>query len=180
MKYFYLIIATFILSACSIQGMVEKAVPENVRANHNAHIDTLLAKDKQKLIKLFEAGEGNQEATNKLTLVLENIPDGKEIRRDYVGMNSSSKFSHEGNSRYIHLITEVETETGFMTVTSQYALDSDGTCCALTNINVVASETSPVRAALEIARIVGIISLTLILGLIALAIFRSRRRVHMS
>ena len=57
MRLFYLILAGIFLSACSIQGMVEKSTPESVRADHAAHIDSLLAKDKSRILSAFNLDE---------------------------------------------------------------------------------------------------------------------------
>jgi len=181
MKYLTILFAAFALAACSIEGMVEKSVPENVRADHADHIDKLLARDTSLMEKAFDLDLENDETQSQIAAILEAIPDGKEIRRDYVGMNSSSRISvGEGQSRDINLVSEIQTEGGFLTVTSQYALDANGDCCALTNINVAGFESSPVRAGLEAAAKIGkMIGLGALMGVVALAaflIFRRRRK----
>jgi len=181
MRIIILIFMSICLSACSIQGMVEKTVPENVRVDHNAHIDQLLAKDKAQITRVFEFVIKGDDTDEKLVALFENVPEGKEIRRDYVGMNSSKGISSsEGKRHNISLVTEVQTHGGFMLVTSQYALSADGSCCALTELTAAASDSSPIRAALEtavkIGKLVGIIVLILILGLIAMTVLLLNRR----
>ena len=181
MKYLVVLLAAFALTACSLEGMVEKAVPEDIRADHNAHVDSLLAKDTSRIEAAFDLDTSDSDVQRSLKGILDNVSGGKEIRRDYVGMNSASSFSSsEGKTRDINLVTEIQTEGGFMTVTGQYALGADGECCVLTNINAVKSETSPIRAGLEAlkkgAKIAGIIILLLIGGLVFFLVRRGRKK----
>lgn len=183
MKYLIIPFVACALSACSIQGMVEKTVPEDVRSDHMAHIDRLLMKDMSRLERAFDLDMGDPETQKNVNVVLENIPDGKEIRRDYVGVNSSVSMDvGEGKSRDINLVSEIQTEGGYMTVTGQYSLAADGTCCVLTNINVAKSETSPVRESLDsfkkIAKIVGLTFLLLIAGLVFFLVRRRRKKAE--
>jgi len=181
MRYLFIFVTAFLLTACSIQGMVEKAVPENVRADHAAHIDSVLAKDTSRLETAFDLDTSDPEVQKNLQGLLENVSDGKEIRRDYVGMNTASSMSvGEGKTREINLVTEIQTEGGYMTVTGFYELDSNGDCCALTNFNVEKFDSSPVRAMWEttakIGKIVGVIFLLLIGGLVFFLVRRKRKK----
>lgn len=180
MKYLAILFAAVALTACSIQGMVEKAVPEDVRADHNAHVDRLLAKDTSRIERAFKLDLEDPDVQESLNGILENVSTGKEIRRDYVGMNSAASINSSGKTRDINLVTEVQTEGGFMTVTGQYALGADGECCVLTNINAEKFDSSPVRASLEmvkkIAKIVGLIFLLLVGGLVLLAVRINRKK----
>ena len=183
MKYLISLCAAFALTACSIQGMVEKTVPEDVRSDHMAHIDKLLAKDMSRIERAFDLDVSDPETQKNINMILENIPDGKEIRRDYVGVNSAASVSvGEGKSRDINIVSEIQTEGGYMTVTGQYALGADGECCVMTNINVAKFDTSPVRQSLEtvkkIAKIVGLTFLLLIAGLVFFLVRRRRKKVE--
>lgn len=183
MRLFYLILASIFLSACSIQGMVEKSTPESVRADHAAHIDSLLAKDETRIVSAFDLDEEEESVQEQLSGVFDEVPGGKEIRRDYVGFQSSTSFgTSDGKSRDISITTEVQTTDGFMTVMGQYALDEKtGECCKLTNLNVQKYDSSPLRDTLEsagkIGRIIGFVFLALIFGLIALFVFLRRRKI---
>jgi len=151
MRLFYLILASLFLSACSIQGMVEKTSPESVRADHAAHIDKLLAKDSSLIESAFDLDMTDEAVQENLAEVLANVSKGKEIRRDYVGYETSSSFnSGEGKTRDISITTEIQTTGGFMTVHGQYALNTEGECCALTNLNVQKYDSSPVRKTWEL------------------------------
>jgi len=181
MKHLYLTLSALILSACSIQGMVEKTVPENVLADHAAHIDKLLERDTTLIAKAFELDLEDPETQELIAEVLANVPKGDEIRRDYVGMNNSTSFSAgEGKSRQINLVSEIQTQSGFMTVTSDYSLDEKGECCRLTNIHVQSYETSPVRETLEtfkkVAKIIGIIFLIAIFAIILIIVRVMRKK----
>lgn len=178
MKYLLLALTAMLLSACSIQGMVEKAVPESVRADHAAHIDRLLERDTSRLENAFNLDPQNEETQAQLDSILDNVPEGGEIRRDYVGMNTASSFTTgEGKSRDINLVSEIQTQGGYMTVTTQYALDPQGECCRITNLNVEKFETSPVREALEsVKRVAKIIGIIFLIGILALVFFLVRRR----
>ena len=54
MRVITILMAAFALSACSIKGMVEKAVPEDVQADHMAHIDRILEKDMSRIEAAFD------------------------------------------------------------------------------------------------------------------------------
>lgn len=182
-RYLTILFAAFALTACSIQGMVEKAVPEDVRADHTAHIDRILAKDTSRIETAFDLDVSDPDVQSSLKGILNNVSDGKEIRRDYVGVNSAASISAgEGKTRDINLVTEIQTEGGYMTVTGQYALGADGKCCVLTNINVLKSDTSPMREGLEtfkkIAKIAGLIILLLIAGLAFFLVRRRRKKAE--
>ena len=183
MRLYYLILASIFLSACSIQGVVEKSTPESVRADHAAHIDSLLAKDKSRILSAFNLDEKEESVQEQLSGVFDEVPGGKEIRRDYVGFESSTSFgTSDGKSRDISITTEVQTTDGFMTVMGQYALnEKTGECCKLTNLNVQKYDSSPLRDTLEsagkIGRIIGFVFLALIFGLIALFVFLRRRKI---
>lgn len=181
MRYLAIIFAALMLTACSIQGMVEKTVPENVRADHTAHIDRLLAKDTSRIEQAFDLDMSDPDTQESVNGILANVSEGAEIRRDFVSMNSSSSVkSGQGKSRDISLTTEVQTEGGFMTVTGQYALGPDGECCVLTNISAEKFESSPIRASLEAlkkgAKLAGLIILLFVLGLVAFLMIRKRRK----
>jgi hypothetical protein len=171
MRVIYLIIASLFLSACSIQGMVEKTTPESVRADHTAHIDKLLAADSTRMQRAFDLDMADETVKANIATVFENVPGGEEIRRDYVGFESSSGFNTgEGKSRSISITTEVQTTEGFMTVQGLYGLDPDGECCALRNINVQKYESSPVRVMWETLGKVGKFAGLFLVGIIVLTV----------
>ena len=181
MRFLVILIAAFALSACSFQGMIEKSVPENVRKDHAAHIDKLLARDTSRMERAFGLDMENEDTQKRIALILDNVPEGNEIRRDYVGFTSSSGIStSEGKSREISLTTEVQTDDGFMTVAANYALDSKGECCALTNMNVTEYESSPLRTGLEAAakvgKILGLVFLGIIIFIVGLIVLMTRRK----
>jgi len=179
MRYICLTLFALILSACSMQEMVEKAVPENVRANHTAHIDEILSKNKTKMVEALNLDLENVNVQERLTDIFENIPSGEEIRRDYVGMESSSGFG-ENSATTIKLTTEIQTEDGFLTVTGLYKSAHGEPCCTLIDMNAWASDSSPARKTWKlmgkIGRVFGISILGLISGLIGYLILRRRRR----
>ena len=183
LKYIGYVFCAILLAACSMEGMAEKMVPEDVRADHAAHIDAFLAGDDSRMRNAFknDLDITSEEITAHMAAMIASVPTGQEIRRDYVGVNSVTSIStSEGKMRDINLISEVQTEGGFMLVTSQYGLNTQGECCRLMNIVVESHETSPIRAGLEavmkIAKWVGLGVLLLMGLLIAFLIRRSRRR----
>jgi cbb3-type cytochrome oxidase subunit 3 len=97
-----------------------------------------------------------------------------------VGVNSATAISSgAGKSRDINLVTEIQTEGGFMTVTGQYALGADGVCCVLTNITVEKFESSPIRivweTAAKIGKFVGLFFLGIVI-LTVLLVMRSNKK----
>jgi hypothetical protein len=187
LKYIGYVFCAILLAACSMEGMAEKMVPEDVRADHAAHIDALLAGDDSRIRSAFKDDlDFESDAIMKqMESITAAVPEGKELRRDYVGVNSNASISTEsGRSRDIDLISEVQTEAGFMLVTSKYGLDATDTCCRLMNINVESFDTSPIRAGLEtamrVAKWVGLGVLLSIILLVTFLIRRSRKRRRLS
>jgi hypothetical protein len=183
LKYIGYVFCAILLAACSMEGMAEKMVPEDVRADHAAHIDALLAGDDSRIRSAFKDDlDFESDAIMKqMESITAAVPEGKELRRDYVGVNSNASISTEsGRSRDIDLISEVQTEAGFMLVTSKYGLDATDTCCRLMNINVESFDASPIRAGLEtamrVAKWVGLGVLLSIILLVTFLIRRSRKR----
>ncbi len=143
-----------------------------------AHIDRLLDRDTSRIERAFDLDVENEDTQAQLETILDNVSGGDEIRRDYVGVNSASSFSSSaGKTRDINLVSEIQTQDGYMTVTTQYALDSQGECCQITNINVVAYDSSPIREGLEaVKRVAKIVGLVFLLAIAALIFFLVRRR----
>lgn len=182
MRVFIGLMAALTLTACSIEGMVEKTVPENVRADHAAHIDRLLDRDMSRIVRAFDLNLEDEEVRKSLEGILDNVSNGKEIRRDYVGMNSSFHQSRAGRVRDVNLVTDVQTEFGFMTVTGKYKSMSNDQFLKLVNIEVVKSDTSPIRQGLEslkkVMKIVGFVLSTVALSLVLFLLRRRRRKLE--
>ena len=180
-RIFCLSIVALFLSACSMEGLADKMVPADVLADHNAHIDAMLAGDMSTVKAAFkdDVDLADPAIVQRFAEMKATIPDGPEIRRDYVGVSSSASASlGDGKSRDIALITEVQTEGGFLTVNSQYTLRSSGECCRLISVNVEKFETSPLREGMEmagrVARTIGLVILCMMVLLVVLLVWRMR------
>lgn len=183
-KTFSLLLAALILSACSMQGMAEKMVPANVLADHNAQIDALLNEDLSRLESAFAGALDFEtpETIAQMDQILAAVPGGAEVRRDYVGVESSAAISAaNGKTRDIGLMTEVQTEDGFMLVSAQYGLAQDGSCCRLLGLNVKRHDSSPIRAGLASAAKVGKfigLGFLLLIGVLVFWLVRRQRKLR--
>lgn len=170
-KTLFAILAALILSACSINGMAEKMVPAHILEKNDAVIENVLAANAD----YFTEFEPSEIAKAKAYFE-ENTSKGKMLRKDFVGVNTQTSISSGKKSKTIELDVEVQTQDGFTLISTKYALNSAGECCALRNVTAAKHETSPVRAALEMTmKVMKAIGLIVLIGLIGLIVFLVRR-----
>lgn len=174
-----------LLTACSIQDMAEKIIPEDVRTDANLQIDAISNNDLSLLVESLGINIENEAIEKQLDGVRSQIIDGPEIRRDIVGAHAKTHFSAsmaEGKqSETTYNVTyEIEKEKGFMAITTHYTLKENGECCRLYHVNVQKFDSSPYRlgfAALKKAVfIAGGILLFILFGLIVFFVRRTRRK----
>jgi len=185
MRHIYLCLTALFLAACSMEGMAEKMIPADIRANTTAHIDALIASDDSLVREAFNIAEDDEEAAKQIEILLSKVPGGTEVQRDIVGTNAQKNLSisvGDGKqaSQNYSLSYEVKMSEGYMLVTTSYTLDGAGKCCMLVNINVEDYDSSPALAALKMTvKILKTFGVIVIIGLVALVFFlvrRSRRK----
>ena len=165
-----------------MENMANKMVPDDIRANTATHIDALAARDMSLVREAFNIAEDNVDAQKQIEILLSKIPEGTELQRDIVSVNTKSSVNYSGSdgkqkSKTISLGYEVKMTEGFMLVTTRYGLDEQGECCMLMNIHVEDYETSPVLAGLQMmAKVMKIAGAIILFGLLALTAFLLRRR----
>ncbi|MEE9347230.1 MAG: hypothetical protein V3U82_03480 [Robiginitomaculum sp.] len=169
------------LTACSIEDMAAKVIPEHILANDQKVISKVMARD----ISVFDDFYAENDSRGRADFdasardVLAAISKGEILRTDIVGANSSSSISSsEGKTRTIVSTYEVQTEQGFTLIELTYGLKPDETCCALSYINVKRPEFSQremLERAASMAKTIGLIILASLLVLIGLIIFFVRR-----
>ncbi len=182
MRHIFLLFTALMLAACSMENMANKMVPDDIRANTATHIDALAARDMSLVREAFNIAEDNVDAQKQIEILLSKIPEGTELQRDIVSVNTKSSVNYSGSdgkqkSKTISLGYEVKMTEGFMLVTTRYGLDEQGECCMLMNIHVEDYETSPVLAGLQMmAKVMKIAGAIILFGLLALTAFLLRRR----
>ena len=174
-KTLFAIFTALILSACSINDMAEKMVPEHILEKNDAVIENVLSANADYFAE-FKASE----IEKAKVYFEENTSKGKMLRKDFVGVNTQTSISSGEKSKNIDLTVEVQTQDGFTLISTKYTLDSSGECCTLRNVTTAKHETSPVRAGLEttmkILKAVGLIFLIGLIGLIVFLVRRSKRK----
>lgn len=170
------------LSACSMQAMAEKRVPEDVRAQADAQIDRLVAGDTQFVLDAFPDDTSNPELLTQIERMRANIPDGEEVSRDIVGVMGSTEQAYSDSAGAVrrgtyNLAHELEfSDGGYLLVQTAYTLDQVGECCVLRSINATKSDASPMRdgqvARARLFRILGILFLISTLATAAFVIIR--------
>lgn len=185
LRFLALTLFALLLSACSIEGMAEKMIPESVRLDAQKHVDALSNNDISLIISAFEADPEDESVKAQLDSITAQIIEGPEIRRDIVGANASKSFnastSEGAQSQTTYDLTyEIEKADGFMAITTTYNLNENGECCRITNINAQKFEASPYRAGLEAMKkgfkIAAIIIGVFLLLLVFFLVRRSRRK----
>lgn len=146
-----LILAALTLTACSMQAMSEKRVPEDVRAEVNAQIDRLVAGDTDFIIDAFPDDAVNPEFREQMARMVANVPDGPELSRHVVGVMGSTAQAYDDmqgavRSGTYNLAHELEFEGGYLLVQTAHTLTDDGACCVLRAINATRSDASPLYA----------------------------------
>lgn len=174
-RAFLLLLSAALLSACSMEAMSEKRVPDDVRAEVNAQIDRLIAGDTVFIFDAFPDERDNPEFREQIKRMAANVPDGDEISRDVVGVIGSTEQAYSDTQGAIrrgtyNLAYELAFEDGYLLVQTAHTLTDDGDCCALRAINASRSDTSPMRAdQIRRARLFKFLALFLLITTLATA-----------
>ena len=174
-----LLLIVVFLSACSMDELAEQLVPSEVRADADQLTTDIMAGEFDSLRAAFP-GLAGPEFESALGKMAEEVRGGTEISRGIVGVSANASTGTEGSSRNYIIAHEVETEAGFTTVSQTWAGEGDE-AVALTDVNVVGSDTSTIAALEQMGRIARYVGLGLLLGgslLVFLLVLRSRRRAQ--
>jgi hypothetical protein len=170
-----------LLSACSMEAMSEKRVPDDVRAEVNAQIDQLIAGETGFIFDAFPEERANPEFLAQITQMAANVPDGPELSRDVVGVIGSTEQAYSDTQGAIrrgtyNLAYELRFEDGYLLIQTAHTLSDDGDCCILRAINATRSDTSPMRAdqvgRTRLFKILGLLFLISSLATLAVLIIR--------
>jgi hypothetical protein len=150
MSRLLLILSAFFLSACSMEAMAEKRVPDDVRAHVNAQIDQLIIGDTQFILDAFPDDADNPDLLAQIERMEANVPEGTEQSRHIVGVMGSTEQAYNDTRGAIrrgtyNLAHELEFEDGYLLVQTATTLDPQGDCCVLRSINATRSDASPMR-----------------------------------
>ena len=175
-------LAALLLSACSMQAMSEKLVPDDVRTEVDAQIDALVARDRGFILDAFPEERANPEFTEQIARMIGNVPEAQEVSRDVVGVQARTEQAYSTTDGAVrtgtyNLAHELAFADGtFLLVQTAHTLDASGECCVLRAINAQRSTESPVKAQLArqatIFRFVGLFLLISTLAAIAFLIIR--------
>ncbi|MGB3456657.1 MAG: hypothetical protein WBG08_12535 [Litorimonas sp.] len=148
-------LCALVLSACSMQAMAEKRVPDDVRAHVDAQIDRLVAGDLQFVYDAFPDDVGNPELIAQVERMRGNVPAGEEVSRDIVGVMGSTEQAYSDSAGAVrrgtyNLAHELafRTDAGedaFLLIQTATTLDEAGECCVLRSINATRASESPMR-----------------------------------
>ncbi|MGB6230543.1 MAG: hypothetical protein WBF53_10500 [Litorimonas sp.] len=143
-----LALAALLLSACSMQAMAEKRVPDDVRAEVNAQIDRLLVGDTRFIYEAFPDDADDPEFRAQIERMATNVPDGPELSRHVVGVIGTTEQAYSDTQGAVrrgtyNLAHEIAFEDGYLLIQTAHTLDEDGECCVLRAINETRSSTSP-------------------------------------
>ncbi|MEM7727850.1 MAG: hypothetical protein AAF311_01095 [Pseudomonadota bacterium] len=175
-------LAALLLSACSVQAMAERRVPEDVRAHADEQIDRLVAGDLQFVRDAFPDDADNPDLLAQIERMRSNVPDGAEASRDIVGVMGTTEQAYDdgrgavrrGTYNLAHELAFESggTPSGYLLVQTAYTLDADGACCVLRSINATRSGASPMREGqVSRARLFRIMALLLLVTSLATAAF---------
>ena len=180
LKVLLVIAATILLSSCSLQGIYEKLVPENVRTMDEQYVQAVLDKD----VEAFRNLQGelsDEDFETLLSELFEKVPSGEVIYNSVVSVENNTTFDGSGKRKIINSSFEIKKGDKFLLINLIYSLDSDGNCCRLVRMNLEDYESSPVKAAIDqaarIGKIIGLVFLGLIvIGLVVLVSYVRRKR----
>ena len=172
-----LLFSALFLSACSMQAMAEKRVPDDVRAHVNDQIDQLIAGDTDFILDAFPDDADNPELLAQIDRMEANVPEGEERSRHIVGVMGSTEQAYNDTQGAVrrgtyNLAHELEFEDGYLLVQTATTLDANGECCVLRSINATRSDTSPMREGqVSRARLFRILAILLAISSFATLIF---------
>ncbi len=165
----FILFAAVWLSACSMQAMAEKRVPDDVRAEVDMQIDRLIEKDTDFILAAFPDEQTNPEFRTQIMRMIDNVPEGDVIRRDIVGVQGRTDQAYSDTqgavrSGVYNLAHEIAFDSGeFLLVQTAHTFTDTGECCQLRAINASRYEASPYRAQLvrqgQIMKFVGLFTL---------------------
>ncbi|MEL6688409.1 MAG: hypothetical protein AAFP97_12415 [Pseudomonadota bacterium] len=174
---FLLILSALFLSACSMQAMAEKRVPNDVRAHVDAQIDQLITGETQFILEAFPDDADNPDLLAQIARMEANVPEGAEQSRHIVGVMGSTEQAYNDTQGAIrrgtyNLAHELEFEDGYLLVQTATTLDSDGDCCVLRSINATRSDASPMRdGQVSRARLFRVLAILLAISSLATLVF---------
>ena len=182
MSRWLLIPFALLLSACSMQAMSEKLVPDDVRAEVDAQIDALVAGDSDFIVAAFPDEQSNPDFREQITRMVANVPDAAETARDVVGVQARTEQAYNATDGAVrtgtyNLAHELAFADGrYLLVQTAHTLDDAGGCCVLRAINASRHAESPVKAQLarqaRVMKVVGLLLLLTTLATIAFLIIR--------
>ena len=173
----FILFAALFLSACSMQAMAEKRVPEDVRQHVDAQIDQLIAGETGFILDAFPDDADNPELLTQIERMERNVPDGNELSRDIVGVMGSTEQAYNDTQGAVrrgtyNLAHELKFEDGYLLVQTATTLNADGKCCVLRSINATRSDVSPMRdGQVSRARLFRILALLLAISSFATLVF---------
>ena len=177
-KYLLVLVSVAILTACSMQKMADKILPEPVKVDATKAVDAVFAKDASFFASMRSEKMSDEEFKAAIDNLFSFVSEGAEIRRDIVSASSKVNASiGSGTNKAYSLIYEIQTDDGFTAISLDYVKTPEqAECCELININVNKSDTSPYRATLEmVGKVMKIIGLIFLLGIGLLIFFLVRR-----
>lgn len=174
-------ITALFLSACNVEALAEKILPDNVKAHSHEVVNAVLEED----APFFEPLRAENLTIDEFQAAIEEMfsyhSDGAEISRHIVSASTNKSFNSEGTFKLIEIVHEVKTEGGYTLISNRYEQKPGmDTCCDLTFVNVQKFDESPYYEDLvslqKISKIVGISFLLLFLFLGIFIVRRSRKK----
>ncbi len=178
MRVILVFLTAVFLSACNIEKLAEKILPETVLADSQTAVDSVMAGNTAHFAPLKSEEMSQEEFDDRLLRLFDERSSGEEVSRHIVSASSSSNYGTNGNSKDIQLIYEIKTTEGYSAIGLSYALaPATGECCTLTRVTVQQSETSPYyEGMLVMMKSLKIAGLMLLLFGAGLFIFLRRRK----
>ena len=172
------LLSALCLSACSMQAMSEKLLPDDVRAEIDAQTEALLRGDTDFMIEAFPEEQDNPAFREQIMRMANNVPDAAILSKHIVGVQAKTgqRYSETDGAvqeGVFNLGQEIAFDNGeFVLVQTAHSLDDRGQCCVLRAINASRHEDSPFHAGQVIrSRVLRGLGLFLILSTFATVVF---------
>ena len=166
------------VSACSMEAMEDKLIPDDVSAEVDAQIDRLVAGETGFIFDAFPDDATSPDFRAQIERMVGNVPDAEEVSRDVVGLQAATEqaYTVEGGavrSGTYNMAHELAFDDGtYLLVQTAHTMTDAGECCALRAINASRHDTSPVKAQrARQAAVMKIVALLLLLTTLATAAF---------
>lgn len=181
MRIFVSIVLAALLSACAMEEMASKLLPDDIEQTSWDVVTATFAEDVDYFLPMKPEDMSLEDFEKQVLGALSQRSGGDVLSKHLVSASTNTNVSAgSGRTRTIEAGHEIETSEGFTLVSTRFTQGPNETvCCRLANINVQKFDTSPAYQTIllteEIMKISAVV-IPLVILFVVLLVLRSRRK----